>query len=551
MWTLGSLSFAAPWALAALLALPALLWLLRITPPTPLRVVFPPLRLLLGLTAREETAAKSPLWLILLRVALAVAVIFGLSDPVLNAARGLGGQGPVIIVVDDGWAAARNWTGRQAAMAGLLDQAAREGRPVLLTGTAPTGGAVPDLQVTRAEEARSRALALEPKPWAGDRAATLGRLTGALLPTGVPAGEVVWLSDGLEEGDAGAWLRGLERFGPVRLVRDEPGRPAVILRPPEAERDALRFEALRDSPAGTLDVWVRAHDAEGRLLARQPLRFDDGKAEAEAALDLPAEMRNRLTRLDVEDQGTAGAVVLLDERWRRRPVGLATGPQRSETQPLLSEFYYVNRALEPFTEVRRGAVADLLGRTLAVLVLADSIPLSDDEGKAVTRWIEDGGILLRFAGPRLADDAILDDPLLPVALRQGGRTLGGAMSWGGPARRAPNAARSPFAGRGLAGDGTGARPGRGRPVSRPSPPLARSPAWFCRAMSRWRARCWPVRRSTLPTRPGRRWPTARRWSPPSGAARAGWPWFTPVPTPAGPTCRCPACSSKCCAASST
>ncbi len=182
MWTLGSLSFAAPWALAALLALPALLWLLRITPPTPLRVVFPPLRLLLGLTAREETAAKSPLWLILLRVALAVAVIFGLSDPVLNAARGLGGQGPVIIVVDDGWAAARNWTGRQAAMAGLLDQAAREGRPVLLTGTAPTGGAVPDLQVTRAEEARSRALALELAP--------------EVRVNGVSPGAILWPEDG-------------------------------------------------------------------------------------------------------------------------------------------------------------------------------------------------------------------------------------------------------------------------------------------------------------------------------------------------------------------
>lgn len=457
MWTLGSLSFAAPWALAALLALPALWWLLRITPPTPLRVIFPPLRLLLGLTAREETAAKSPLWLILLRVALALAVIIGLSDPVLNAARGLGGQGPVIVVVDDGWAAARDWSGRQAAMVGLLDQAAREGRPVLLTGTAPTGGPVPDLQVTRAEDARSRALALAPKPWTGDRAATLERLTRAVERTGVPAGEVVWLSDGLREGDTQDWLSGLERFGPVRLVRDEPGRPAVILRPPASERDALRLKALRDSPAGTLDIWVRAHDAEGRLLARQSLRFDDGKSETEAALDLPAEMRNRLTRLDIENQGTAGAVVLLDERWRRRPVGLATGPQRSETQPLLSDFYYVNRALEPFTEVRRGAVADLLGRTLAVLVLADSSPLSDGERQAVTRWIEDGGILLRFAGPRLADDAAIDDPLVPVALRQGGRTLGGAMSWARPARLAPFAAASPFAGLALPGDVTVAR----------------------------------------------------------------------------------------------
>jgi len=454
MWTIGSLSFAAPWALAALLALPALWWLLRITPPTPLRVIFPPLRLLLGLTAREETAAKSPLWLILLRIALALAVILGLSDPMLNATRGLAGQGPVILAVDDGWAAARDWAGRQAAMADLLDQAARQGRPVLLVSTAPTGDAVPDPQVTRAEEARTRALAIEPKPWPADRAAALERLNGAAALTGLPAGEVVWLSDGLEAGDTDAWVRGLERFGEVRLMRDPPSRPAVVLRPPVADRDALRLTALRDSPAGTLDLWVRAHDADGRLLARQPLRFADGDGAAEAVLELPAEMRNRLSRLDIEDQGTAGAVALLDERWRRRPVGLATGPQRSETQPLLSEFYYVNRALEPFTEVRRGAVGDLLGRSLAVLVLADSSPLSDAERHDVGRWIEDGGILLRFAGPNLADEAGGGDALVPVALRQGGRTLGGAMSWARPARLAPFAETSPFAGLAIPGDVT-------------------------------------------------------------------------------------------------
>jgi hypothetical protein len=268
---------------------------------------------------------------------------------------------------------------------------------------------------------------------------------------------VVWLSDGLDDGDTAAWLSGWERFGPVRLLRDDAGRPAMLLRPPVAERDALKLTALRDSPAGTLDVWIRAHDADGQLLARQPLRFADGKTEAEGPLGLPAELRNRLARLDIEGQDTAGAVVLLDERWRRRPVGLATGPQRSETQPLLSEFYYVNRALEPFTEVRRGAISDLLGRTLAVLVLADSSPLSDDEHRAVDRWIEDGGILLRFAGPQLADESADDDRLVPVILRQGGRTLGGAMSWARPARLAPFAASSPFSGLAIPNDVTVAR----------------------------------------------------------------------------------------------
>ena len=48
------LSFGAPLVLAALIALPLLWWLLRVTPPLPRRTVFPPLRLLRGLGLRER-----------------------------------------------------------------------------------------------------------------------------------------------------------------------------------------------------------------------------------------------------------------------------------------------------------------------------------------------------------------------------------------------------------------------------------------------------------------------------------------------------------------
>jgi hypothetical protein len=113
MWTLGPLSFLAPWALAALLALPALWWLLRITPPNPLRMVFPaatPAARIEGArgNGRQVAPVANPL-----RVALALAVILGLSDPVLNAARGLAARGRS----PDRrrrWAAARDWPGRQA-----------------------------------------------------------------------------------------------------------------------------------------------------------------------------------------------------------------------------------------------------------------------------------------------------------------------------------------------------------------------------------------------------------------------------------------------------
>src|SRR4030081_3375288 len=78
MLALGSLAFASPWLLAALPPCPVIWWLLRVPPPAPRRIAFPAITLLLGLRPREETPARTPWWLILLRTVLAASVGFSL-----------------------------------------------------------------------------------------------------------------------------------------------------------------------------------------------------------------------------------------------------------------------------------------------------------------------------------------------------------------------------------------------------------------------------------------------------------------------------------------
>ena len=136
MLTLGAISFAVPWALSALLALPVIWWLLKLTPPLPTTIRFPPVRLLFGLSKREARAAKTPLWLLILRLVLAALVILAAAHPLLNADTRLTGKGPLIILIDDGWAAASNWPARQTLLGVFADQAERESRPVVVVTTA-------------------------------------------------------------------------------------------------------------------------------------------------------------------------------------------------------------------------------------------------------------------------------------------------------------------------------------------------------------------------------------------------------------------------------
>ena len=444
MLNLGPLAFASPWMLLALIGLPVIWWLLRVTPPAPRRILFPAIRLLMRLRPTEETPARTPWWLLALRLALAALVIVALAEPLLNPGARLVGSGPLLVVVDDGWAAARRWPARIETLGDIIDQAGRDGRPVALMTTAPgPGGSAASLRgLMAAGDARELVENLKPKPWSVTR--TTEALEAAHLP--VPM-EVVWLSDGLQydRESAAAFAQALARFGQSTILIDDPAELAHVLAAPVSAGSQFDLTVKLAEPANerTAPLWLRAITENGQILAREQFTLADGAREGTLTLDLPAEARNLVARLEIEGGNSAGTVFLLDERWRRRPVGLVSGGPLERAQPLLSEVYYLDRALEPFSETRVGNIADLLEGELAVLVLADIGQVVAADRAALQAWLEEGGVLVRFAGPRMAENS---DDLIPVRLRSGARTLGGALTWTTPARLGPFDDASPFSG---------------------------------------------------------------------------------------------------------
>ena len=119
----GPLAFLNPWLLAALVTLPLIYWLLLAVPPRPTQIEFPPTRILVGIESEEKTAEKTPWWLTLLRLIAATLIILALADPMINPSKtnGLSGTGPVVIFVDNGWAAASRWPERATCIGLRLD----------------------------------------------------------------------------------------------------------------------------------------------------------------------------------------------------------------------------------------------------------------------------------------------------------------------------------------------------------------------------------------------------------------------------------------------
>ena len=233
---LPQISFATPLILAALVALPVLWWLLRVTPPLPRRTLFPPLRLLRGLEDEEQTPAKTPWWLLLLRLLAAALLILALADPLLGRSPKLATNGPLVLVVDNGWTAARDWDARQELIADLLHSA--QGRPVAII---PTAGAVPTGLLNEGEAARI-AKELKPMPWPGDRAAAaqaLGRFNFAALPT------LYWLTDGIDDAGSKALRDAFKRYGSASLFA--PAHMPLGLLPVTRDASGFSLTAIRAS----------------------------------------------------------------------------------------------------------------------------------------------------------------------------------------------------------------------------------------------------------------------------------------------------------------
>jgi hypothetical protein len=177
--------------------------------------------------------------------------------------------------------------------------------------------------------------------------------------------------------------------------------------------------------------------------------LDTGDTAGTAVFDLPPELRNRITRFEIAGERSAGAVTLTDDALQRREVALIDAQGDDEGQALLSPLHYLRQALAPTADLMEGALSDMLLASPDALILADVATLSPDEESALIDWVERGGLLVRFAGPRLAASDVARDaagPLMPVRLRVGGRTVGGAMSWGEPKALSPFPESSPFYG---------------------------------------------------------------------------------------------------------
>lgn len=469
MLGLGAISFLNPWLLTGLLALPVLWWLLRAIPPSPQTRAFSGVRLLLGLEDDERQTDKTPWWLLLIRTLAVAAALIGFAQPVLNFTQRLAqGTGTLLVIMDQGWASAPDWAARRAAVRGMLDEAADTNRDVVLIRAAEDTAITPGT----AGAALERLFRTTARPWEPDH----GQVLSLLQDSRVNFDETVWVHDGLSRDGTAELIDFLSANGALRLIR--PDAPARALTPPRLVDGQLQTTVLSASDDGSGTQVVAF--AEGREGGERRIAIATASASASgqalATFDLPIELIGKVTRLTLASDPSAGGSVFADGAIRRVAAAIVTAEKDNEITTLTSPVHYLEKALQPWSALSQGALGEVLARDPSLIILPDMGDMGPGDREALTEWVAGGGVLVRFAGPRLAASIgaqgfganPADDPLLPVRLRRGGRVLGGALAWSTPRALGPFAEDGPFRGLTLPDDVEV----RTQVLAEPSPELA-------------------------------------------------------------------------------
>ena len=327
--------------------------------------MFPPTRLLLEIAAEGRDAGAHAV------VAdAAAAYARGAADlrrrrsAVESAARDLAGvSAPLALLIDDGWAAAATWDARAAHRrrpdrARRNRQSRRRAHPAVRGRRATfrskrRGAARVRLRSAQAEAAYGR----PHRGAAGDHALPRRRRRDV---------EVVWLSDGVDLGEgqriSSTSLASCCRAS-VRSPWSTAASPAAhALTAADNAAGALTVKVLRAAPRDN-EIGTRARArSEGPAARRGAVRLQGQRPRDRGARSTCRSKSATTSRaLEIAGERSAGAVQLLDKRWRRRTVGVVSGATADTAQPLLASTYYLARALGPFADVRlaeRGSPAE-------------------------------------------------------------------------------------------------------------------------------------------------------------------------------------------------
>jgi hypothetical protein len=444
--SLSAITFLYPAMLAGLMALPIVWLLIRSAPRSPKTVIFPAARILRGLKSKRRDIQRAPIWQTILRCLILTFLIVASARPVMNRNDFAANEGAILIIVDNGWDSAANWRQYRTALQQIANQARFELQTVYVAQTAPeaagaTTWKLPDIVgPISPNETKNLFDRVQPRPWPSDYAA-LSDLISERPEMNRAVGSILWLTGKMDSPGKAKIASELLDIAPITTIS-----PTIT--------DRIAIRSLSRSSTGMLatlahnrdtkprEINLLARGERGNVILRHTVEITPDSDQSEAAILLPRDISNAIQSIGIEGMESAASVFQTGARWQQRRVGVVVSSGDSPGV-LSDQYFFLDRALSPYADVTYAPLGTLLEDQVDVLVSAGPISGLGSQFDALERWVNQGGMLVRFAGDSSSQ---IGNEYLPVTLRLGNRDFGGSMSWEKPKRLLDFPENSPFNG---------------------------------------------------------------------------------------------------------
>lgn len=443
---LAAITFLYPAMLAGLLVLPIVWLIIRSAPRAPKQIVFPAARLLRGLRANRRDMQRAPIWQTILRCLILTMLILAASRPVLNRSEFSQNEGALLVIADNSWSSAANWTEYRTGLRQIINQARLDLRSIYIAQTAPeasgaTTTRLPDIiGPVSPHEAERFIDRLHSRPWAPDYAALSNQIADHQYMAN-SIGSILWLTDNMEQSGKADLANDLATIAPITVLgtnRDNRIAVQSLIR----NRTGLGITLIHQNIDAPREIVLLARNERGQVLLRHKVKIAPTTNRTEAEIPLPSDITNSIQSIGIEGVESAATVFQTGARWQQRKVGVIVSS--GDSPVLLSDrYFFLDRAISPYADVTYAPLGKLLEGGMDILVAAGPISGLGSQYNALERWLRDGGMLVRFAGDSTTE---VEPEFLPVTLRLGNRDFGGSMSWEKPKRLLTFPETSPFSG---------------------------------------------------------------------------------------------------------
>lgn len=444
--SLAAITFLYPAMLAGLMVLPIVWLLIRSAPRSPKTVIFPAARILQGLKSKRRDIRRAPIWQTILRCLLLALLIIAAARPVMNRNDFSANDGAILIIADNGWDSAANWQQYRMALEQITNQARFDLQTIYIAQTAPEPAGASTWKVPEIigplspNETKDLFDQLHPKPWTSDYAGLSDLISeNSEIPRSV--GNILWLTGQVASPDKVKIAAELQDIAPVTIISSAITHRIAIQSLGRSDTGMIVTLAhnQNDHPR---KITLLARNEHGNVILRHTVELAANTDHSNIAIALPNDISNAIQSVGIEGIESAAAVFQTGARWQQRRVGVVVS---SGDGPgvLSDQYFFLDRALSPYADITYAPLGTLLEDEVDILVAAGPISGLASQFDALERWVNRGGMLVRFAGD---GSSPIGNNFLPVTLRLGNRDFGGSMSWEKPKRLLDFPGNSPFQG---------------------------------------------------------------------------------------------------------